>query len=845
MATDAKNRTTTTWLDTHGRPVMIVDPENSATQYEHDVFGNLSVVRDAHGNETRMTYNIRGMKLTSSDPDLGMWSYDYYPLGELKSQTDAKQQTVLFTYDALSRPLTRVEPEGTTTWTWDTADMGVGRLASIHSEDLQESYMYDAAGRVAGHTLTVDGRDYTYGYAYEPNTGLLQALTYPESLGTAFKVQYDYERGRLRRLKDFYAPDTVFWENRATNARHQAVHEELGNELQSIHTYDRITGRIDRTDSTFPSGVAQQQLSYTWDVLGNLLRREDGTQGTLHEEFEYDNLDRLAVVRRNGVVTQELDYDELGNITSKSGVGAYTYDAAKKHAVIAAGPQSYAYDANGNMISRPAESIAWTSYNLPQTIEHESGARSAFYYDARRRRYKQVQIGVVDGDPSAVMTTTFAGGLFERVEMGDANGYRHYITANGRAVAVAIRTSSEMMQSQAVEYFAHDHLGSIDSMYSEAAAPDARFSHDAWGLRRDWDWDGPPDANDATYAWTVTPRGYTGHDHLDNHDLIHMHGRVYDPALGRFLSPDPFVQAPQLGQALNRYSYVLNNPLRYTDPTGHNWDVDFDIDFDIDFGWSEWFGGGDDSYSCEPAGSSFCDRGSLLHEALRRCGLNSECLANYRSTQPAPTPTPLTPEPVPQPVPQPTLPEADKGVGGLGMPQVSVADRSRMVTAGQTMILPRLAVESLRLVTISAAELAAIVAAPLLLLTPDFNPGGASSALYDENGVFNKPPVPPAGPLDMDLADTKGTPDGPDHDPEGRPRLRRIHTAETIKSSNSSSYNYWRQRSTEEIVRSLRSGADEPLLVKPDGRIYQGNTRILILEERGFDINTLPREILY
>jgi RHS repeat-associated protein len=66
-----------------------------------------------------------------------------------------------------------------------------------------------------------------------------------------------------------------------------------------------------------------------------------------------------------------------------------------------------------------------------------------------------------------------------------------------------------------------------------------------------------------------TTRGYTGHEGLDPVGLIHMNGRVYDPKLGRFISADPHVQAPGNTQNLNRYSYVLNNPLSYTDPSGY------------------------------------------------------------------------------------------------------------------------------------------------------------------------------------------------------------------------------------------------------------------------------------
>ena len=61
---------------------------------------------------------------------------------------------------------------------------------------------------------------------------------------------------------------------------------------------------------------------------------------------------------------------------------------------------------------------------------------------------------------------------------------------------------------------------------------------------------------------------FTGHEQLDHLDLVHMNGRVYQPLLGRFISADPFVQDPFNSQSLNRYSYVFNNPLTFTDPSG-------------------------------------------------------------------------------------------------------------------------------------------------------------------------------------------------------------------------------------------------------------------------------------
>ncbi len=89
------------------------------------------------------------------------------------------------------------------------------------------------------------------------------------------------------------------------------------------------------------------------------------------------------------------------------------------------------------------------------------------------------------------------------------------------------------------------------------------YSYDAWGNPRDAaDWTQP--AIQTLFAG----RGFTGHEHIEEFALINMNGRVYDPMVGRFFSPDPYVQLPGFAGSYNRYSYCLNNPLIYTDPDG-------------------------------------------------------------------------------------------------------------------------------------------------------------------------------------------------------------------------------------------------------------------------------------
>jgi RHS repeat-associated protein len=96
-----------------------------------------------------------------------------------------------------------------------------------------------------------------------------------------------------------------------------------------------------------------------------------------------------------------------------------------------------------------------------------------------------------------------------------------------------------------------------------------KLSFGAFGGRRNGNtWTGSPTSSDQIALASTARLAFTGHEQLDHLDLVHMNGRVYQPLLGRFISADPFVQDPFNSQSLNRYSYVFNNPLTFTDPSG-------------------------------------------------------------------------------------------------------------------------------------------------------------------------------------------------------------------------------------------------------------------------------------
>ncbi|MDP2136820.1 MAG: RHS repeat-associated core domain-containing protein [Candidatus Didemnitutus sp.] len=226
------------------------------------------------------------------------------------------------------------------------------------------------------------------------------------------------------------------------------------------------------------------------------------------------------------------------------------------------GAQSYTYDANGNLAFGGGRTVTWTSFNQLLRADMAGGKFSEFAFGAGRERVKQT---------SQLGTTTYVGALFERFTPAGAGAVtenKHYIFTPAGRVAVYTERSDLTRDTR---WFHTDGLGSITAVTNEAGAIVKRFAFDAWGKRLTPSTNGVITTNAATGSTASGgyTRGYTDHEQLDDLGLIHMNGRVYDPTLGRFLSADPHVDDATDAQGFNRYSYVGNNPMNATDPSGY------------------------------------------------------------------------------------------------------------------------------------------------------------------------------------------------------------------------------------------------------------------------------------
>ncbi|MDZ7414243.1 MAG: RHS repeat-associated core domain-containing protein, partial [candidate division KSB1 bacterium] len=272
-------------------------------------------------------------------------------------------------------------------------------------------------------------------------------------------------------------------------------------------------------------------------------------------------------------VQEGYSYSPIGNLMSKTGVGSYTYgpQAAdcpegalnKPHAVVTAGGNAYCYDQNGNMRRRKLGATTYTlSYDAENRLVGVSGGASAsFVYDGDGKRVKAT-VGST--------TTVYIGNYYEQTGAGVT---RYYYAGSQR---IALRRSG-YASDNGLFYVLADHLGSTAVTADASGTKTGELRYYPYGSTR------------STWGTTPTTYRFTGQREESTIGLYFYNARWYDPVLGRFVQPDPLVPEPGNPQALNRYAYVLNNPIRYTDPSGHcPWCIPVALGVlkAVDYGWT-------------------------------------------------------------------------------------------------------------------------------------------------------------------------------------------------------------------------------------------------------------------
>lgn len=624
--TDARGNTTTHEYDDAGRRIKTTDALDGETTFDYDANGNLIEQVDPNGHMTRYEYNeldqrvktifhdgstvqetfdAEDRRLTSRDQVGLITTYGYDEVGRLLSvfdaaefttsfsydehgnkltQTDAENHTTQFRYDALGREIATVLPLGqSNATTWD--DNGNVATTTDFNGDLTE-YGYDEQGRVT----RIDYADSTFeSFTYDDNGNRKTATN---AQGT---TSYDYdERNRLaKEMKPggselTYAYDangnrtrvTVTGHGRTATTRY--TYDEL-NRLHTVtdeqngvttHTYD-AAGNLKTL--SFPNGFV---TTYSYDDLNRPLsvvtKNAQGTvvgseTYTLHptgrrtqlvsfdgsttttQKYRYDVLYRLfeetALDAANVVIqSASYTYDKVGNRVYSIEDGVHTqYDYDDNDRLQSAGGVSYTYDAAGNVLTETEDGQTKTyTWNKQQKLAQADTPNGLidYLYDVDGIRSAKSVNGsttnyVVDHN------TQYAQVLLETDATGNATAYT-------RGLALL-----EQNRNGTSSYFHADTLGSTKQLSDGSGAVTDSYAYTAFGRQR------------TASGATANSYRFTGEQFDEGMGQYYLRARYYDPVTGRFTARDSFPGYDDKPITLHRYVYAGNDPVMYTDPSGH------------------------------------------------------------------------------------------------------------------------------------------------------------------------------------------------------------------------------------------------------------------------------------
>ena len=529
--------------------------------YRSDGLVKDRMVAGYEGTRRDYRYDALGNLIYYSDRSQGTLHYKYNSLGQLAYDINAKGQKTSYHYDRLGRLIKKNLPgaEGEIQWEYyeTTGKKGLLKSAkSTYNSNLSHEIVYsdyDPYGRPKEIRESVFGEEYISRYSYDL-FGRLSSYTFPE---TGLTIQNHYNSLGYQVGITNASDGSSIWQALGMNARNQFNSIKIGNSIVQSYEYFQSTGLIKRINAG-----SYQNESYTWDEIGNLNSRM--SRNGRKEVFFYDELGRMIKTERYNPSSvlehiDSLNYNSIGNIMFKSGLGSYEYDDFNPYKLnfvnglpVGIDPKKY--------------TLTYTSFNkisIVNQFEPEApGAELAemnLFYGVDNQRIKQV-IGRPNGESE---TKVYIGRGFEKHIKNNQTKYVHYISSPSGLAAII---EQDAAGNREINYVLCDHLGSIQVLVNQSNQIVQEYSYDAWGMRRDpATWVVYLNASDY-----LTNRGFTGHEHIDLFMLVNMNGRIYDPLVGVFLSPDPVLQFANFTQGLHPYAYCLNNPLRFIDPEGYS-----------------------------------------------------------------------------------------------------------------------------------------------------------------------------------------------------------------------------------------------------------------------------------
>ncbi|HZX45435.1 MAG TPA: hypothetical protein VFF28_07180, partial [Candidatus Nanoarchaeia archaeon] len=288
--------------DAHGRIISVKEYDGQQvyeTRYGYDALNNLKEIIDSKGNKIAYGYDSLGRKTGLHDKDIGSWSYSYDSNGNLVRQTDSKGHSTYLSYDELDRLSKKSSPGIDTEYFYDIVT--IGTLYKITHPGIETIFQYDSRLRLIDEQKKIEGIVFNAHYSYD-SMDRLASKTLPDNS----VIEYSYDKEGFVDSIEGLIPHIEY------NEMGQPTKRTYDNGIVTNLQYDSDNHRLRRIVTG-----DKQDLSYSYDDVGNVIRISDSIKGK-ERLFAYDGLDRLISAKRSSDFDIDYGYDSIGNMLGLS-----------------------------------------------------------------------------------------------------------------------------------------------------------------------------------------------------------------------------------------------------------------------------------------------------------------------------------------------------------------------------------------------------------------------------------------------------------------------------------------------------------------------------------------------